>query len=667
MSFILDPQEVAYPGRVELDLMTDHLMVRAEGIDWGDAALELHRAKGRRGQQVVDVEYPNRIITAPVRVSARGEKTFEEALGDLQAKVARIAEEGGHLKRVRRSGDPLYADIVVGGATLQLPDSWLQEHRGVEPEATLILECLPDFYGDEITLQQVNDDGGAVLAVETEIKGNFPARTRLIVENRASDRSLQGVMYGFRSRHYDASATAALVYPATSLTPVSPASVFGGKVRHQALDESEWTAVLQLQVGGSNLTHTGTYRVWVLAENGPGSSVTTDLRLAWGQGGLAGATINDAVRHPRAAYENWLDLGLVRLDRHAKASSWTGVIQARGEEVRLSSVVLQPVDESAGHVSVAPPFELGAAQHAIRDPFGQSGNITGKTAPVGGTYVALTNSDSTDFAASGGELVRTAASDSGSIYSTSNEWTRLIGRAVGLDVNLLRVRAGVDFTFPYGAGIRKFGLLVNVQDVNNFVVVYLWSSVNGLIPWALLRRSGTVGSVYSINEPIPGTQGVDVNGRLMVESDGLNLRAWVSISGGPPMHVLSTQLFDVGAGGVYLYDENATSASLTRRYRNLTAWGFEPEAAVFPLRRLELTSGGCAREMPGGDDWGTLSLTSGDLPRLPVTGREGRGVEMLVVGTEGDFDGAYAHSEGFFRTRLAYRPCWLTVPEPASE
>jgi hypothetical protein len=106
MSFILDPSEVADPGRVELDLWSTSsaIQVKPEGIDWGDTALEIQKGSGRYGESPLDWRLPNRIIRAPlVMKSIPAGDTLITGLGKLQAKISRFATEGGTLKRTRNS------------------------------------------------------------------------------------------------------------------------------------------------------------------------------------------------------------------------------------------------------------------------------------------------------------------------------------------------------------------------------------------------------------------------------------------------------------------------------------------------------------------------------------------------------------------------------------
>ena len=88
---------------------------------------------------------------------------------------------GGRLVRRQRNGAlNLYADVV--DAQLTVPDAW-GEGGHFEPGVTLTLICLPDFYGDEISLDSVSATGvytgvAAISGTAATILGDHPSRCR---------------------------------------------------------------------------------------------------------------------------------------------------------------------------------------------------------------------------------------------------------------------------------------------------------------------------------------------------------------------------------------------------------------------------------------------------------------------------------------------------------
>lgn len=157
---ILDPAENAPTGRVPLDCDNPQGAIRVQqnGIDWGDAAIQEYLADARVGSVPVDFRVPNRTIKVPLGLGMDDSGLFDVARRALQAKVGRFEEEGGTLKRQVEDGTFVYADVV--SATLTLPDKF-GEAAKLEDSVTLQLECLPDFYTDEIVLDPLTGKSNA--------------------------------------------------------------------------------------------------------------------------------------------------------------------------------------------------------------------------------------------------------------------------------------------------------------------------------------------------------------------------------------------------------------------------------------------------------------------------------------------------------------------------
>ena len=151
----LDPP-AAISGRVQLELNEGAIQVDEGGIDWGEAAIKAFLAEARYGEGPSDFRIPNRSITLPLGLGMVNAGTIPEQLAsqekarrELSEKVALLQRQGGVLLRQREGGDPMYADIV--NASLTIPDRYA-ETGGIEPGGSLKLECLPDFYGEELSL-----------------------------------------------------------------------------------------------------------------------------------------------------------------------------------------------------------------------------------------------------------------------------------------------------------------------------------------------------------------------------------------------------------------------------------------------------------------------------------------------------------------------------------
>lgn len=661
-TILLDPDGIAV-DRQEFDITP---FVREQGPDFGDAALEPYMAELARGSMPVDFRVPNRVVQIPIQVLQRTGVTFEQARARIQAKVALFQQEGGWVSRQTAVGT-LYADVVT--ATLKFGGSGLQAHGLADADAVLTLECLPDWYGDEVTLtQHTETTNPELIFTEADIAGNYPARCRLVVEERDADSQL-GLLWGFRSRHYSADAEAALAYDAEDLDPLDTASVVSNEVKHTDLGTG-WTPVCGTNIGGTDfLTHTGTYRVWARVYSANGDDV--DLRFVWDVGDLALPVENSPWTFPGASSYYLADLGEIRLDRiPVGAHRWQGQIQGRGdvggEDVQIRKLYFQPLDEAAGRLSVVAPAVDGLVDFSARDEFNQSaGALTGKTLPVGGTWTVVANSDADDFAVSGSAAQRTAVSDAG----TGSGAIR--GRAVSPGTTAFSlIAAQVDFKSSVfgGAPLPVQGVFARLVDSANHLAAYSQPSSSEETNITVIKTVAGVSSGVLIPSRIRLAASSWYSIRLVVDTAG---RWWVWLKEqGVPMGapLLSGQDSALATGGTLatgragFFDYSPSAIAATRDYDNFKAWVPTLDAVLHASQSCEISTDGCFREDSAGAAYGPVSHVQGDLPRLPVAGMEDRTVEVFVKASRGDLDQLPDAGIDDIRATVAYRPCYLFVP-----
>lgn len=144
----LDPPAIA-GTRIQLDL-TD--WIGPEGPNWGDAAVEQYLADQEVGSLPVDYRIPNRRVSIPINLLDQAALTFEQIRTLIQQTTGLWQREGGWLARTITDAAggtrTIYLDVV--GASLHLGGGTLQALHGIDTDAVLELETLPDWYGDEI-------------------------------------------------------------------------------------------------------------------------------------------------------------------------------------------------------------------------------------------------------------------------------------------------------------------------------------------------------------------------------------------------------------------------------------------------------------------------------------------------------------------------------------
>lgn len=360
---VLDPTSIS-TGRTQFPLNQGPIRIDQTGIDWGDAAIQAFMSDQRIGSEAVDYRIPNRQVRIPLFLGADESNTEEQVRSQLQQKTSLFQREGGFIMRQRANGPAMYADVV--NATLTLPDVW-GETGYVEPNVILTLECLPDFYGDEIQLDTQTATNGVFHQVLTQggsqaqILGDAAGRARITVAD-TSNNAQMGLVWGFRSRYYDPAATASLFYEAEAMTPQNGAAIVstvagssaGYAVRLASLPGSAWTTVLTTDLPGTgSLTHRGSYRVFARVFSS--AAAAPQMRFQWQVGSLYTPLTNPA--SVLVSVNNWhiVDFGDIRVTTTPTGTyAWTGGFQvypaAAGDPFTIDTVFFVPLDDTAGRL-----------------------------------------------------------------------------------------------------------------------------------------------------------------------------------------------------------------------------------------------------------------------------------------------------------------------------
>jgi len=212
------------------------------------------------------------------------------------------------------------------------------------------------------------------------------------------------------------------------------------------------------------------------------------------------------------------------------------------------------------------------------DHFNQpAGAATGASAERGGTYLALAGSDTTDFEfdPSTGRLKRTATGDSGNIAKST-----IVGRAIGLDVNLGDVEACIDFARG-GSDVNNptMAHLVRVVDANNFAGVFLIHDESQWVVRVVKVVAGTSSNLFQqtltflkkFNEFSLSVEVVGKKLSLLVEAPNGETFA-KSLEDSALSSTLAT-------GDVYIVDESDTSSE-ARYYDNYVVRDLSAKAFI---------------------------------------------------------------------------------------
>lgn len=627
-TIILDPSEVA-TGRTALDITP---WIKVDGVDWGDAEIVQYLAEANRGQVPIDFRVPNRTIQIPLVLKALGGTAFSTVRTNFQAKAALFQREGGWIKRITSSGGTVFADLT--NATLKLPGSWSQAHKDYDVEATLILEAIPDFYGNEIQLSDhVETTLPEVIFTETGIKGDYPGRVRIVVDEDDGDIQ-RGMIWGFRSRNYSAAATAALAYQAEALEPMSPAvgtaltGASGGTVVTHSGVGRIWTRILGTDLGGTAaLTHVGSYRAYARVR----STAAADLqiRFVWDVNDLTNPVENSTWYHPGGGTAFYIaDLGQIRLDPSPVGThQWAGQVQAKAgiasQNVQVDRIWFQPLDEYAGKLFIS---DLPPAEGSV--------DLSGPMIAGSGTNDAA---------------VGTEAWGTPSNITSDNAVYALANLAASEVSNYL---VATNFGFAIDTSATITGIVATVERIGATIdgVAYMYDNAIRVV------KAGVIGSTDRSDTTVWPAG-------LHAKSYGSSTDMWGTTF--TPAQVNASNFgFAMSAkwlGSLSNFGAYVDYVSMTVYY-TLPGWTAPFDAVLYASQSAELRTEGMFRENSTGTAYGPVFGVIGDLPRLPPAGLEARTCQVFVKSSRGDFHEVVDDGIDDISTRITYRPSWLIVP-----
>lgn len=681
----LDPVEVAVEGRTQINIHEGAIQVGPDGPDWGDYAVEQFKAKRESGEIPIGETVPNRIINIPLTLGASGD--FDAARIALQAWVGEVNNSGGGwLKREMKGGSygeagkKLFSDIIK--ATLHLGDGTSQASIGIDPDAHLELEALPEFYAPREEAGSIEATAAGAKAII--VKGNLPARAEITVLDKSGNVQ-RGLAWAARCLNYSNASTAAWTLQAEALTPLEAAveasqtGASGNTVRHGNL-ATNWTPVLSTNLkAGTYLTHKGLYDVWARVYTT--SSKHPWLRLVYGIGDQVAPSENMQVQVPGT--NGWYLVYLGQADLRPSpygTHRWIGIVQARGpsggENVDIDSLYFFCADEASGILSAPSTPDVPSTGYSARDRYLQAaGALTGKTAETSGkVYAQVAGSAATDFNVNASHYVeRATKTDAGTIASPF-----FVGRAVGLSLALADQMAELSIEWSQqieGSNTLQTGVLLKASNASNYVRVFLTNNpdpggVGNSVPGVGIevRRAGEQ-MVYGI-ESINGVQAPVLSQAILragIIGDDLfvflnDQPVPLTTGAGTGLPIDRDKLSLLPAGGVYLADANESGSAVTRRYRDLKVWVPTQDAVLYANRSAKLSHLGMYRQDSTGTAYGPVAYPGSDLVRLPASGPAERPVEIAVKPSRGDFAALADSGLDKFQASLAYWPCWSSVP-----
>lgn len=305
------------------------------------------------GDRIASRRYRNRTITMTVNCGSYN------ALSALQAKVAKIAREGGTLQRTLPWGETITFDLLIAPG---YDPAFNHVFEAGVTTVPLTFEALPHGRGSEETMTLRSETTLPVLVfTETGVKGDVPALGRLVIDLQASTDQYR-LWWAMQSRYYDSASTASLFYQAETLTVgdigalavgSAGASGSGSNVMKATNVGSTWESVVLLYPSGSSgATHVGTYRVFARCFAPTANTGPVQARLIWSAPNTGSDVWNDPVTVGEGAWY-FLDLGSVTIARDTvgvhRWYSWIATNSSTpSDDLEVDYVVFMPTDEAYG-------------------------------------------------------------------------------------------------------------------------------------------------------------------------------------------------------------------------------------------------------------------------------------------------------------------------------
>lgn len=313
------------------------------------------------GSAAASRKHENRQISITVEVLSAS------ALRSLQAKVAKIAREGGTAKlTLPASGEVVIFDLLAADTFEPQFDVVYFTNTGAFCVVNLTLTAKPYGRGAEVTLSASTATALAPLVfTKTGIAGDIPATGRLNISNTTTDKTT--AIWGFQSRYYSAASTAALLYEAESGVALSasahagPGGASGGGANKTMRDTAVGTSPANAYeiATSQTLTHIGSFRVYARVYVASGTAGVVSVAANWSPSPSVANIQNDYVSvvdaSGSAIADTWvlLDLGLVTFPPPFQGSNAGSLFLSHQRTAGTTTVyydwvALVPVDEGYG-------------------------------------------------------------------------------------------------------------------------------------------------------------------------------------------------------------------------------------------------------------------------------------------------------------------------------
>lgn len=339
----------------------DDLRLREFSVPAPPQTVQYAGSVDTEGSLIAGRKHENRVIGMSILC------TTAASLRSLQAKIGKVAREGGTLKWIQPNAEVVTFDLLTADTLAPAINKLFYVRTGAFVEVQVSLVAKPYGRGTEVALSASSaaTANQPLVFTKTGIKGDWFGVGKLRITNASNDKS--HAVWGIQSRYYSSASSAALFLEAESATAINavadagPSGASGGGANKTMLHSNVGTS-LAASFALENLSHVGTFRVFTRVQvPSTGGAGTVSVAKFHSVDGSSIGPIDDPVDvtdhtgSTAAVHDTWviLDLGTLTIPPPVLGTNaWMLRLLAQSttstDDIYYDWVALVPADEGYG-------------------------------------------------------------------------------------------------------------------------------------------------------------------------------------------------------------------------------------------------------------------------------------------------------------------------------
>lgn len=514
-------------------------------------------------QALADIpKHENRKITLKVRVAPDAGLTQDQAFDELGSLIDRVRSAQSDVDGVAMQWTPTSSarsvifDVLNGDFT-GLPIDWQTDPGWFLgwPFLNLELTCKPYWRDSVETVTSATTAATPVVSMEVTAGGDVPALGRIIVTDNATQ-TRRDVEWGFESEATYNSATSLtldsdnLVTSGFAGTGTTRSGAYDPGASGNSVIRASTVLTTPIAVCGTGAqSHIGSYRVWARCFF---ARQTQAVRLAWrvGDGPYA---VNAWAVKPDTIDSQWaeVDLGTITVpELPLSTQRWDGRIEAFENApytatpgaLDVDYLRLTPTRDGYGRATAPFAYIPGTAINAYDEFTGATSTLSGRSAPVGGSWAtsgSTTDFTQTNLGTAGDAEARSTTGDTG-----SGRWA-ILGSTNYTDTEV-RFRCGLSVVPGFATGSIVQTVVARYVDSSNWLTLDYTRTTSY---HTLNLVQSVAGLIKTIAWQYVPMQWSSIILRLIAYASGFAVGQMVDITGTTVLNQIAAYSADLKTGG----------------------------------------------------------------------------------------------------------------------